>query len=112
MFKQENRLKKDTDIKRVVKSGKSVFDAACGVKYLRNNLSITRFAVVVGLKVSKSAVVRNKIRRQYREIVRAAMTDIKPGFDVILLTSKKTIDLEYGEKKTRLLSVFKKARLL
>jgi ribonuclease P protein component len=55
------------------------------------NLKITRraphkpyrVAVVVSRKVSKSAVVRNRIRRRVYEAVRQAEDSIEPGTDLI-----------------------------
>ncbi|MFH1767159.1 MAG: ribonuclease P protein component [Patescibacteria group bacterium] len=112
MLSQEYRLRRDKDFQRVFSKGKSVFDSACGVRFDKNNKKNSRFAIVVGTKVHKSAVKRNKIRRQYSEILRLSLDVIKPGFDVILLTSKAALELDYDEKHTRLFKVFKKAGLL
>lgn len=43
-----------------------------------------RVAVVVSKKVSKSAVVRNRIRRRIYEAVRRQHDSIQPGTDIIL----------------------------
>ena len=112
MFAQENRLKKDKDVQNVVKKGKSVFDYACGLKFKQNSLETSRFAVVVGLKVHKSAVKRNKVRRQYREIIKSFLPEMKNGFDVVLLTRKDCLDLDFFEKEERLRKVFRKSGLL
>lgn len=42
-----------------------------------------RVAVVVSRKVSKSAVVRNRIRRRIYELVRRSAIEIKPGSDLV-----------------------------
>ena len=112
MFKQVNRLKKEQDVKAVVKKGKSVFDPVCGVKFLANNSEHSRFVVVVGVRVHKSAVKRNRVKRQYREIVKAHLHEIVPGMDVVLLTSKAALESDYQEKEERLMRVLKKAKLL
>lgn len=112
MFSKEHRLSHEKDVKAVVRNGRSVFDAVCGVKYKRNDLDVSRFAVVAGTKVHKSAVRRNRVRRQYREIIKAHMEELKTGYDVVLLTSKKALDLDYSEKEERLLGVLRKAKLL
>jgi ribonuclease P protein component len=111
MFKQKNRLKKKLEVQGTVKKGKSVFDPVCGIKFLKNDLDESRFAVVVGLKVHKSAVKRNRVKRQYREVVRLHLDSIKPGFDVVLLTSAKALELTYVQKEERLLAVLRKAGL-
>lgn len=112
MFPTEHRLRKDTDVARVLKSKLGAFDTACGVKMAKNGLPTSRFSVVVGTKVSKSAVKRNVIRRQYREIIRLRLSDIAPGYDVLLLTSKPAMDLDYRQKEDRLVRVLRKAKLL
>lgn len=112
MLSAQNRLRHDQDFKTVFASGKSVFDAICGIKFAKNKHAYSRFAVVVGTKVSKSAVVRNRVRRQYRAILRENLAKILPGFDVILLTSKGAIGPTSQEKQEKLLTIFKKARLL
>ncbi len=112
MLSAQNRLRHDQDFKAVFATGKSVFDSVCGIKFLKNKHAFSRFAVVVGTKVSKSAVVRNRVRRQYRAILRENLAKIQPGFDVILLTSKGAITPTSQEKKEKLLAIFKKARLL
>lgn len=112
MLPREYRLHSKKDIEHVLKVKRGVFDPICGVKLAPNNLGISRFAIVVGIKVSKSSVVRNRVRRQYREIVHDKLVKIAPGFDVMLLASKAAIDLPYEQKKERLLKVFKRAKLL
>ncbi len=112
MLQDKSRLRRDKDFKRIFKHGKSVFDSACGAKFEKNGKELSRFAVVVSTKVHKSAVKRNKIRRQYQEIIRLNLENLKIGYDVVLLTSKPALDLNYHEKETRLLKVFKKAGLL
>jgi ribonuclease P protein component len=112
MLTAEYRLRKSTDIDRVLKSRLGAFDSACGVKMAKNGLTVSRFAVVVGTKVSKKAVDRNRIRRQYREILRLMMKEVKPGFDVLLLTAKPSLALDYAEKEKKLRSAMYRAKLL
>ena len=112
MLSKENRLKREKDFDIVFKSGKSVFDKVAGLKFQKNNRKNSRFAVVVGLKVSKSAVVRNKARRQYREIIRLNLADIARGYDIIVLTSQKMLKMSSQQKEKELKRVLKKANLL
>lgn len=112
MLTKENRLRRDQDFKRVFSKGRSVFDGACGIKFEKNTLKNSRFAVVIGTKVSKSAVKRNRVRRQYQEILRLNLEKIIPGFDVILLCGPASLELEYEQKEARLMAVLKKARLI
>jgi len=112
MLPTEYRLKQDKDFDRLFGKGKGVFDPICGVKMRPNGLGVTRFAVVVGTKVSKSAVVRNKLRRQVREIVRLKLADVLPGFDVALLVRPEAKSKKFSEIETHVLDSLTKAKLL
>lgn len=112
MLPSQYRLRKSMEIARVLKSKLGAFDAACGVKMAKNGLDVSRFAVVVGTKVSKKAVDRNRVRRQYREILWAGIKEMKPGFDVLLLASKPALGLDYAEKEKKLRSTLYRAKLL
>jgi ribonuclease P protein component len=92
VLSSENRLRKDTDIKTLFSKGKGVFDSVCGLKFRPNGLTVSRFAIVAGTTVSKRAVVRNKLRRQLREILRSRLSHIRPGFDIVLIVRKPAIE--------------------
>lgn len=112
MLTSEHRLRKDADITQVLKSKKGVFDSACGVKFSKNTRAVSRFAIIVSTKVSKNAVDRNRIRRQYRDILKKHLGMIPAGFDVLLLASKGALDLDYQAKEEKFLHVLRKAQLL
>lgn len=64
--------------------GQTVRGPHCSLKYVQNHRRKTfRVAVVVSRKVSKSAVVRNRIRRRVYEIVRAHGQAILLPFDLV-----------------------------
>lgn len=78
----------------------------------KNGLETSRFAVVVGVKVSKNAVERNRVRRQYQEILYTMMKEVKTGFDVLLLAARPVLALDYQEKEKKLRSTMYRAKLL
>lgn len=108
MLPKEHRLRLDKDIKTLFSKGKSVFGLCVGVKYRPNRLLVSRFAVVVGTKVSKRAVVRNRVRRQLRGILFRYLSEIKPGFDVMLMVKKEAIGKKSKELEVELLQTFKR----
>lgn len=112
MLSIEYRLRHDNDIAKVLKSKKGVFDNACGVKYVKTGRAVSRFAIIVSTKVSKNAVDRNRIRRQYRDILAKHLLSIVSGHDVLLLTSKPALALDFAQKETKFLHVLRKAGLL
>lgn len=89
MYAQKHRLAKKTDIDRVWKIGRSFATPIFSLKVAKNSLPDSRFAVVVGLKADKRAVVRNLAKRRMREAIRALLPGILPGYDVLVLGRQK-----------------------
>ncbi|EKD67194.1 MAG: ribonuclease P [uncultured bacterium] len=73
---------------------------------------MSRFTVVVGTKISKRAVVRNKIKRRIRGIVEKRLLEMKPGFDVLFLVKKETIDQTHKQLVEQIERMFKRAKLV
>ena len=85
MLPKENRIKKRKDFDEIFKKGKIFRSDSLIFKFKKNNLKKSRFGFVVSLKVSKSAVVRNKIRRRMSEIIGQNMDSIKNGTDLVII---------------------------
>ncbi|MCD6471195.1 ribonuclease P protein component, partial [bacterium] len=79
MLSKRYRLRKKGDFERLSKFGKKFYTKEIGLKYIKNNLQISRFGVVVSLKISKKAVVRNKLKRRILDIIKKNIDFIKPG---------------------------------
>ncbi|KKQ67033.1 MAG: ribonuclease P protein component [Candidatus Nealsonbacteria bacterium RIFCSPLOWO2_12_FULL_39_31] len=85
MLSKENRLKKKKDFEDVFKNGRGYKDGFLYLKIIKNNLEPSRFGFVVGVKFSKSAVKRNKIKRWLRELTRINLQVIEKGFDCVVI---------------------------
>ena len=49
-----------------------------------------RYGIVISNKISKLAVVRNKLRRQIRAILAGQKTAVK-GFDILMIVKKEAL---------------------
>lgn len=83
------RLRKQKDIERVLREGRRSFSSllTCYIN-LQTVAGVSRAAVIVGARVSKRAVVRNRIRRRVREAIRAELQEgglPGRGVDIIVL---------------------------
>ncbi len=105
-------LKYKKDFEKLAKQGQSFFSQEFGFKILKNNLKHNRYGIVVNLKVDKRAVVRNKIRRRFRDIIKNHEKDLKQGFDVMILTREQTKNLDFQEIKEKMELLLKKAKIL
>ena len=86
MLSNQNRLRLDSDFKRVKDQGKlfQSEDFALAV-YDRGDGRDSRFGFVVSTKISKSAVARNGIKRTLRAGVVENLPKVKRGADAVFL---------------------------
>lgn len=76
MLPKVNRLKKNKDFERVFKKGRLLKEDFLILKTIPNDLKNSRFGFIVSQKVSKKAVLRNKIKRWLRV---AVLSQLKKG---------------------------------
>jgi len=84
---KKNRLNKKKDLQKVFRKGKGIKESLLTFKWIYNNSGISRFAFVISKKVSKKAVLRNKIRRRLREKVRLMLPYFKEGIDGVIIAN-------------------------
>jgi ribonuclease P protein component len=97
MLAKNNRIRLDKEFDRVFKTGQSFYGKVLGLKAAPNNLGITRFGIMVSLKVSKKAVVRNKIKRQIRAIISQELSLLKPGKDLVIIVFPLILDKNFED---------------
>jgi ribonuclease P protein component len=84
MISGEHRFHGRNSLRYVYQRGKTVRASELALRYVYNSRCKSyRIAVVVSRKVSKSAVVRNRIRRRIYEIVRTHADAIIEPYDLI-----------------------------
>ena len=112
MLSRKYKLKKDNDFKKVFKNGIYQQKDFIKIKFLKNNLEINRFSFIVGLKISKKAVQRNKIKRRLEEIIRLNFKQIITGFDITVFVDKEILEKEYIKIEENLVYLLKKSKLI
>ncbi len=110
MLPKKYRLSKNKEFDFVFKNGKSSYGKLLGVKIAKNNLLLSRFGILVGSKVDKRAVVRNKIKRRLRAIIYENLNKIKKGYDCVIITLPLIKEVSYQEIKRDLENNFRKLR--
>ena len=112
MLPEKNRLKKKKDFERVFKKGRGFEKGFLYSKTAKNNLKENRFGFVVSKKISLKAVVRNKIKRQLREIVKKKLSEIKPGIDEVIIVKPGFKINNFQELEKMVNDLFRKAGIL
>lgn len=105
----KNSLSKKKDIDQVFEAGQSFYCPFLGIKALKNDLNHNRLGIIIGLKVSKLAVVRNKIKRQIREVV-AKFPKKSQNYDILVIVKKELVDKNFEEIKENLTQLYAKLK--
>lgn len=111
MLPDTNRLRSEKAIEQLFKSGRNVRGRILGMKLLPTS-GPTRFAFIVSTKISKSAVVRNRIKRQMREIVRPLLLRLQWPADIALMAQGAAKDSDFSALRQEVVSLLIRARLL
>ena len=111
MLKKTNRITKDKEFDRAFKTGQSFYTQIFGIKAVDNGLETDRLGVLISTKVSKKAVIRNKVKRQIREIIQKELPHLKQGKDLVIIVFTQILDKKFEEIKISLILALKKLRL-
>ncbi|HEY9737726.1 MAG TPA: ribonuclease P protein component [Trichocoleus sp.] len=77
-------------------------------KGLSSPQSCSRFGISISQKVSKRAVIRNRIKRQIRAAIRHLLPTIRSGLQVVVIVRPGSDVCEYGEFLRELEQLFSK----
>lgn len=114
MISSNNRFHGRASLKYVYQSGRVVRGPFFSIKYAPNPRRKTfRAAVVVSKKVHKSAVARNRIRRQLYEVLRRNQSRISQPFDIVITVFNDNLsELEPSKLERQLKDQLKAAKIL
>jgi len=112
MLKKEFRIRKRKEFDLIFTKGRKIKTRFLLIIFLKNSLSLSRFGFIVSSKVSKKAVVRNKIKRRLREIIRLNLSRIKSGYDFIIIASPFAKEVDFQNLKEDLEKALSKNKLL
>ena len=79
------------------------------LRAMPNNLPHSRCGFSVSKSIGK-AVVRNRVKRLLREVIR--LTQIKPGWDIVLIARPKSAEASYAELKKMIENLLSRAQIL
>lgn len=93
------RIKRHFDFVEMRDAPFKAFTKSFVLQMRPNEKNETRFGFTVSKKISKSAVVRNRLRRQMREIVRLCPTlqEKYPSHDLILIAREEALNRSYQQ---------------
>ncbi len=108
-FPPETRLKRSSDYARVFSHGRVWWHPLVSVRVLYNQQGATRIGFTVSKRLGK-AVMRNLIRRRFREVVRTL--PLKQGVDIVISGRPPVAKSTFADMQDALLSTFRRAGVL
>lgn len=108
---KKNVLRKKEDFSSIYKKGKSLGDRYIVLFYKKNNLSYNRTGFLASKKVGNS-VKRNRARRLMKESYRQISSELKPGYDFIIIARNTILEKKLNDVSKSLNSAFKRAGVI
>ena len=108
MFKRENRLVGGIRFNNSYSNSSSQFV----LKKRKNGLLLNRFGIVVSKKVDKRAVVRNKIKRIFRNVLVDLNSNILCGHDILFIAKIGSLNKTREEVQVSIENALGKAGLM
>jgi ribonuclease P protein component len=112
MLPSPNRLRNKSDFARVLKNGKSKNSQFLSLRFIGNDCPLSRLGLLVSKKAFKKANQRNRIKRKLREALRANLSPIRPGQDIIFIARAGLEKNTSKEMARTILSLLEEAGLV
>jgi ribonuclease P protein component len=105
-----NVIKRNEHFQMIFEKGHSMYGKYLVVYFLQNDTSVCRFGFCVGKKIG-IAVIRNRIKRLFREAVRQLPTYKIQGWDIVLVAKHSVLKANLTDISKELNSLCFKARI-
>lgn len=111
-----NRLKNRRDFHTVYQQGIRRHSSHLILKAYavpdENKLQASRIGISIGKKVSKKAVVRNRIKRQIKGAIREILPWVAPGWKMIIIVKPGAIECKYEHFLRELNQLLKETKII
>ena len=109
-MERARRLRKGSQFDTVYSKGTVISGPLLVLRVCANEGPETRWGFAVGKRISKRAVVRNRIRRRLREAARSFA--VAPGRDVVVTARQGTLDASFAALRASLEKSLRRGNLL
>jgi len=101
-FKKNERLRRRIEFSALFKSGKRIHSEYLTVILSTNTSDVRRLGLVVGKKVRKEAVRRNRMKRLLREFFRLNKHRLPASQDILIVARKDFSFMKYRDLSSKL----------
>ena len=112
-FRKKEHILKSKDFRAVYNKGRSFKKSGFVLLVMPNNLTHDRLGFSISSSNIKLAVIRNRVRRLFREAYRKNKPIFKPAFDMVLVVRKNPgKGFVYEKARSIFLALAKEAEVL
>lgn len=116
MLATRHRLRKTNDFVAVYRKGCRKSTRFLALRAYNCHAMAQKTPIRIGFsisqKVSKRAVIRNRIKRQLRAACRQLLPELQPGWDVIIVVHAEAVQCDYLQFLQQLRKLFADAEIL
>jgi ribonuclease P protein component len=99
-------------IPTVLRSPKKLSSALLSLRFVAQpKQRFSRFSIITSTKLSPQAVVRNRVKRQLYHQLQLVLTQIKPGYDLVIIPKTVLRQASFRSVRTSLKEILKQAKL-
>ena len=102
---KEKIIKKSEEYTKIISLNQVVKSKYFSIYYQKSEKKL--YGITVPKKIGK-ATIRNKIKRQIKNIITTNEIDIQNNFKYVIIIKEATLELNYQKIKNELLNLFKK----
>ena len=104
-MKKHEILKKSIEFTNIINKNSKIKNKYYSLFFVESNSTL--FGISIPKKTG-NAVVRNKIKRQIKNIIDNNKSYIQSGYNYVIIIRKEIVELTYSEKEKELMALFKK----
>jgi ribonuclease P protein component len=109
-FPSQARIVRSSDYRALYKEGRKVYSRRFILFIRTNDIGRSRLGLTVSRKVG-GAVIRNRIKRLFREIFRKSLDEIPNQLDILINAKSGCVGTQYIELRNEFLDVMQKLRV-
>jgi ribonuclease P protein component len=106
-FPYRVRIVRTSDYRAIYKIGKKIYSKRFILFVRKNSVGCSRIGLTVSRKVG-GAVIRNRIKRLFREIFRKSLAEIPNQLDIVVNAKSSCAGVKYIELRAEFLDIIQK----
>ena len=104
-MKKKEIIKKSNDYTKIINKNNKLKNKYYSLFYIKSDNTL--FGISIPKKIG-NAVIRNKNKRQIKNIIDNNKNNIQNGYNYVIIIRKEILSLSYQEKEQELINLFKK----